>query len=103
MYVCGITAYDSCHLGHARAAVVFDVVYRYLKFLGYDVTFVRNYTDVDDKIINRANFKGVPCQEISEKYIAEYEKDMESLGLKKPDMSPKATEHIGCMIDTIKG
>lgn len=102
MYVCGITAYDSCHLGHARAAMSFDVVVRYLKYKKFDVTYVRNYTDVDDKIINKANSAGVSCAEISERYIKEYEEDMNALGVKKADIQPKATEHINCMIDTIK-
>lgn len=102
MYVCGITAYDSCHLGHARAAVVFDCVYRHLMYRGYKVNFVRNYTDVDDKIINRANKEGLSCADISERYIKEYEDDMGALGVLDPNIKPKATEHIECMIDTIK-
>ena len=102
MYVCGITAYDSCHLGHARAAVVFDVIVRYLRYRGYDVTYVRNYTDVDDKIINRANKDGVSCKEISERYIKEYEDDMGAIGVAIPDITPKATEHIPEMIEAVK-
>ena len=102
MYVCGITTYDSCHLGHARAAIVFDVIYRYLKHVGYEVTYVRNYTDVDDKVINRSKKEGASCEEISERYIKEYEEDMEALGVLPPTIAPKATEHIDCMIDTIK-
>lgn len=102
IYVCGITAYDSCHLGHARAAIVFDIIYRYLKFSGYDVTFARNYTDVDDKIINRANKEGKTCQEISTTYIKEYEDVMGRIGNLDPDIKPKATEHIADMIETIK-
>lgn len=102
MYVCGITAYDSCHLGHARGAIVFDMVARYLRHLKYDVMVVKNYTDVDDKIIKKANDEGVSCTEISEKYIAEYDSDMEALGVGKPDIAPKATEHIDCMINTIQ-
>lgn len=102
MYCCGITAYDTCHIGHARAAVVFDMIYRYLKHRGFDVTYVRNYTDVDDKIINRANEEGVSCDEISRRYIAEYEEDMGSLGVADPDIKPKATEHINDMIETVK-
>src|SRR5579885_1205221 len=81
MYVCGITPYDECHLGHARAAVVFDVIYRYLKFSGYDVTYVRNFTDIDDKIIKRANETGVLWSEISQKYIASYKTQMQKLGV----------------------
>ena len=102
MYVCGITAYDSCHLGHARAAIVFDVIVRYLRYRGYDVTYVRNYTDVDDKIINRANKDGVSCKDISERYIKEYEDDMGALGVVLPDIAPKATEHIPEMIEAVK-
>ncbi|HSR13327.1 MAG TPA: class I tRNA ligase family protein, partial [Thermodesulfobacteriota bacterium] len=69
MYVCGVTVYDRAHIGHARAAVVFDVIYRFFRHLGFQVIYVRNYTDVDDKIINRANREGVSTREISEKYI----------------------------------
>jgi cysteinyl-tRNA synthetase len=101
MYCCGITAYDTCHIGHARAAVVFDMIYRYLKHRGYDVTYVRNYTDVDDKIINKANKEGATCDEISERYIKEYEEDMHLLGVADPDIKPRATEHIDEMIETV--
>ena len=76
MYACGITAYDFCHIGHARSAIVFDVLARYLRHLGLDVTFVRNFTDVDDKIIARANKEGVSGQELSERYIAAFHEDM---------------------------
>jgi len=69
MYVCGITAYDSSHLGHARSAVIFDVFYRLLKYLGYEVIYVRNITDIDDKIINRSNKEGIPWKELTQKYI----------------------------------
>ena len=79
MYVCGVTVYDRAHVGHARAAVVFDVIFRFLRYLGYRVTYVRNYTDVDDKIINRANQEGVPSQVIAERYIQEYEQDMKAM------------------------
>ena len=102
MYVCGITPYDECHLGHARAAVVFDVVFRYLKYLGYDVTYIRNFTDVDDKIIRKANDTGVSCQEISEKYIQSYTEQMTRLGVQLPTCEPKATEHILEMIAHIQ-
>lgn len=103
MYACGITAYDHCHLGHARAAIVFDVIYRYLLFLGNDVVYVRNFTDVDDKIIDKANKEKVDFKDISEKYIKEFTKDMDVLGVKKPTVEPKASEHISDMIDLIKG
>ena len=102
MYVCGVTVYDYSHIGHARANVVFDVIYRYLRYLGFDVNYVRNYTDVDDKIINRANREGVPYNEISERFIAEFDRDMESLGLLLPTCQPKATEHIGDIIDIVR-
>lgn len=101
MYVCGITAYDECHLGHARAAVVFDVIYRYLKHKGFDVTCVRNFTDVDDKIINKSNETGQSCQEITDHYIASYKKEMTRLNVQTPDHEPKATEHIQEMIELI--
>ena len=102
MYVCGVTVYDLSHVGHARSAIAFDVIRRYLRFKGYRVTFVRNYTDVDDKIIRRANEAGVPAREISERYIAAEREDMASLGLLAPDVEPKATEHIPEMISLIE-
>ncbi len=102
MYVCGITAYDEAHLGHARAAVVFDVLYRFLKYLGYEVTYVRNFTDVDDKIINRAKKEGRSWREIAEHYIREYREEMRELGVLDPDVEPRATEHIPEMLDLIK-
>ena len=102
IYVCGITAYDLCHIGHARSAIVFDVIRRYLTFRGFKLTFVKNYTDVDDKIIKRANEDGVTAQEISERYIAEYRTDMAALGVLPGDREPKATEHIGPMIALIE-
>ena len=102
MYVCGVTVYDHCHIGHARANVVFDVIYRYLRYLGYDVTYVRNYTDIDDKIINRALKEGVPFNAISERFIAEFDRDMARLGLALPTHQPKATEHIAEIIDIVK-
>ncbi len=101
MYVCGITAYDECHLGHARAAVVFDVVYRYLKYLGYDVTYIRNFTDVDDKIIKKANATGLSCEEVSQKYIFSYTEQMKRLGVLPPTQEPRATGHIPQMIALI--
>ncbi len=102
IYVCGVTAYDLCHIGHARSAIAFDVIRRYLIFTGLKVTFVKNYTDVDDKIIKRANAEAVPAQEISERYIAEYRTDMATLGVLPGDQEPKATEHIKAMIALIE-
>ncbi len=102
IYVCGVTAYDRCHVGHARALLTFDAVVRYLQFLGYHVTFVRNFTDVDDKIIQRANEEGSAAEIIAERYIGEFRRDSQALGLLTPTHEPKATEHISLMIDLIK-
>jgi cysteinyl-tRNA synthetase len=101
MYACGVTVYDLCHIGHARSAIVFDVIYRYLRYRGYDVTFVRNFTDIDDKIIKRANQEGVDYRTVAEKYIKEFNIDMGGLYLEKPSFEPKATDHISGMIDLI--
>jgi cysteinyl-tRNA synthetase len=102
MYVCGVTVYDSCHVGHARSLLTFDVVYRYLKFLGYDVRFVRNFTDVDDKIIKKANDENVSCDTITGRYIEEYYRDGEDLGLMRPSAEPRATAHIPEIIAIIR-
>ena len=102
MYACGVTVYDLCHIGHARSTVVFDVIFRYLRFLGYEVTYVRNITDLDDKIIKRANDEGLACEEIANRYTREFNTDMEALGLEKPSQEPKATDHIGEMIRMIE-
>ncbi len=102
MYVCGVTVYDFSHIGHARAAIVFDVIFRYLKYRGYDVTYVRNYTDVDDKIINKANQEGVDTKTIAERYIGEYDRDMDALNVERPTFTPRATEHIPGMIAMIE-
>jgi len=101
MYACGVTVYDLCHIGHARSAIVFDAICRYLKYRGYEVTFVRNFTDIDDKIIKRANEQGVDYKAIAEKYIDEFNVDMGKFGLDKPTFEPKATEHISEMIQLI--
>jgi cysteinyl-tRNA synthetase len=101
MYVCGVTVYDLCHIGHARSAIVFDTIYRYFRYRGLDVTFVRNFTDIDDKIIKRANEEGVDCKTVAEKYIGEFNIDMGRLGLEKPSFEPRATEHIPEMIQLI--
>jgi cysteinyl-tRNA synthetase len=103
MYVCGVTVYDSSHIGHARTVIVFDVLRRYLVSKGYRVKFVQNFTDVDDKIINRANKEGKRADEISEKYIDAYFRDFQGLNVLKADLHPKATEHIGDMIRLIEG
>ena len=102
MYVCGVTVYDLCHIGHARSAIVFDVIRRYLRFRGYRVTFIKNYTDVDDRIIRKANEEGVAATVISERYIAEYQSDMASIGVAPADVEPKATEHIPQMVALIE-
>jgi cysteinyl-tRNA synthetase len=103
MYVCGVTVYDYCHIGHARANIVFDIVYRYLLYSNYDVTYVRNYTDVDDKIIARANERGITSQALSEEFIEAFDEDMAALGLRKPTHEPKATEHIAQIITLVQG
>jgi cysteinyl-tRNA synthetase len=102
MYVCGITAYDFCHVGHARSAVVFDVIYRYLKYRGFDVVCVRNFTDVDDKIIKRAQEEGTESQTIAERYIEAFYEDMDKLDVMRPDYEPRATEFIQEMIALIE-
>ncbi len=102
MYVCGITAYDSSHLGHARSAVIFDVFYRFLKYLGYEVIYVRNITDIDDKIINRSNKEGIFWRDLTEKYIKEYEQITQTLKILKPTFEPRASDHIPEIIDLIK-
>ncbi len=102
MYACGVTVYDLCHIGHARSAVVFDVIYRYLQYKGYEVTYVRNFTDVDDKIINRAQQEGVSTEEIAARYIKEFYADMGALGMLPPTVEPKATEHIPEMIALVR-
>jgi cysteinyl-tRNA synthetase len=102
MYVCGPTVYSSAHLGHARAAVTFDVIERFLSHIGYEVTYVRNFTDIDDKIISKANETGVPALEISEKYIQEYKEDMASIGVKSPTIQPKVTEHVPEIVEMIE-
>ena len=101
LYVCGITPYDYCHVGHARSALVFDMVARYLRHRGYQVTFVRNFTDVDDKIIARSHKLGVEPAALAQRFIAEFCTDMEALGVQRPDVEPRATEHIPEMITLI--
>src|SRR5881296_361276 len=102
MYVCGVTVYDYSHLRHARSALVFDVIRNYLRFSGYTVKYVRNFTDIDDKIINRASEEGKTPAEIAEKYFLAYQDDMKRLGVAPADVEPKATEHIPDMITMIQ-
>ncbi|MBD1569532.1 cysteine--tRNA ligase [Aliivibrio sp. S10_S31] len=94
MYVCGVTIYDLCHIGHGRTFVSFDVISRYLRFLGYDLTFVRNITDIDDKIIKRAAENGETCDALTERLIADMHADFDALNMKRPDVEPRATEYI---------
>ena len=94
MYVCGITAYDLCHIGHARSALVFDVLVRQLRHTGLEVRFVRNFTDVDDKIINRANKEGRDWREVAQTYITAFHEDMDRLGVLRADEEPRATDFI---------
>jgi len=103
MYSCGITAYDHCHIGHARSAIVFDVMRRYIKYRGYAITYIRNFTDIDDKIINRAKQEGIAWDAVAKKYIDEYYRDMDLLGVGRADVEPKATEYIAEMIDIVSG
>ncbi len=101
-YSCGPTVYDYFHIGNARPFIVFDVLRRYLEFSGYEVTFVQNFTDVDDKMINRANEMGIPMSELAEKTIADYFEDADALGIKRATVYPRATEHIDEIIDLVK-
>ena len=94
MYCCGITVYDYCHLGHARTCLVWDVVRRYLEWNGYEVNYIQNFTDIDDKILKRASQEGTSMEAVSEKYIAAYFEDMESLGVGKANAYPRATHTL---------
>jgi cysteinyl-tRNA synthetase len=101
MYVCGVTVYDYCHIGHARSALVFDVIRRYLEFSDYQVEFVKNFTDVDDKIIKRANERGVSCDAVTAEFIEAYHQDMGKLGIRQATHEPKATEHMPEIIELV--
>lgn len=101
IYVCGVTVYDLCHIGHARSAIVFDVLVRYLRARGFDVTYVRNFTDVDDKIIERARQMGKEPGDLAQEYIDSFYEDMGRLGVLNADIEPRATEHIDHMIEMI--
>lgn len=102
LYVCGITSYDFCHIGHARSFLVFDMIVRYLRYRGFKVTFVRNFTDIDDKIINRAREQNVDAQALANRFIDEFYTDTDHLGILRPDLEPKATEHIPEMIELVQ-
>ncbi len=102
LYVCGITSYDYCHIGHARSALAFDMIVNYLRYRGYKVTYVRNFTDIDDKIIARAAEQKTTPEELAARFINEFYVDMDRLGIGRPDIEPKATEHIPEMIALIE-
>ena len=102
IYACGVTVYDYCHIGHARSAIVFDVIRRYLQYKGFDVTYVRNFTDIDDKIIKRAGEEGIPWDAVAGKYTDEYYRDMDMLGVGRADLEPKATDYIADMITIVQ-
>lgn len=101
MYACGVTVYDHCHIGHARSGIVFDTVFRYLKAKGFEVTFVKNFTDIDDKIIRKSQDEKVSWKEIGEKFIASFHEDMDALNILRPTHEPRATEHIDDMIQLV--
>ncbi len=102
IYLCGPTVYDHAHLGHARSAIVFDVIRRWFEYRGFNVIFVRNYTDIDDKIINRANEEKTSWKDISERFIKSYEEDMKALNVKEPTFKPKVSEHIEDIIQAVR-
>ena len=103
MYVCGVTVYDETHVGHAMSYIIFDVIKRYLQFRGYSVKHVQNFTDIDDKIIDRANQLGIPPLELADTYIARYFADMSALNIQPADVYPKATEEVPAVIEIIEG
>ena len=103
MYVCGVTVYDLCHIGHARANVAFDIIVRFLRHAGYEVRYIRNFTDIDDKIIRRAHQEGIPFEAVTRKYIDAFYEDFDRLGLLRPDAEPKATEHVPEIIALVEG
>ena len=102
MYVCGVTVYDLCHIGHARTFVNFDVVVRYLRYCGYEVKYVRNITDIDDKIIKRSLERGIDAKDLAEQFIVEMHKDFDALNILRPDIEPKATENIPEIIELVQ-
>jgi len=102
MYVCGITVYDYCHIGHARTSIAFDTMVSYFRFLGYQVKFVRNVTDIDDKIITRAKENNETVEQLSSRFEKIMLEDFDSLGIARPDIEPKATESIKEIIELVK-
>ncbi|MGI2130596.1 cysteine--tRNA ligase [Shewanella baltica] len=102
MYVCGVTIYDLCHIGHGRTFVSFDMIVRYLRYAGYEVNFQRNITDVDDKIIKRANENNESCEALTERLIGEMHQDFDALNMLRPDFEPRATLHIAEIIDMVE-
>ena len=102
MYSCGPTVYNYFHIGNARPFIVFDTLRNYLEYRGYEVTFIQNFTDVDDKIINKANEEGISPIELADKYIQEYYKDAEAIGIRKATVHPRVTENIDEIIEFIK-
>ena len=102
MYVCGMTVYDYCHLGHARVLVVFDTMVRYLRDSGYEVTYVRNITDIDDKIIQRANENKETVQDLTERFIKAMHEDCKALGVKPPDLEPRAMHSMDAIIAMVQ-
>ena len=102
MYSCGPTVYNYFHIGNARPFIIFDTMRKYLEYNGYKVTFVQNFTDIDDKMINKANDEGITVKELGERFIAEYFKDADSLGITRASVHPKATENIDSIIEIVK-
>jgi len=102
MYACGVTVYDHCHIGHARSAIVFDVIYRYFLARGYKVIYVRNFTDIDDKIIKKSQLEGIAWDEIGRKYIESFYEDMDALNILRPTYEPRATQHIEEMVSLVE-
>ena len=103
MYVCGVTPYDESHIGHAMSYIIFDVIHRYLKYRGYKVKYVQNVTDIDDKLIDRANRLGATVTELAEKFTARYFEDMDALNIERADIYPRATEEIPKIIEVVQG
>ena len=103
MYVCGVTPYDNSHFGHAMSYIFFNVIRRYLKYRGYKVKYVQNVTDIEDKIIMRANQRSISTTELAEKYTASFFEDMDALNMTRPDVTPRATEEVPKIIEVIQG